>query len=380
MRRGSRLGAPSGEDRQRSAPGSAWPVYEIEVIPGLEPFVEEELRELAGSAADGLSLQDRPHQGRIAIRYRGDPKRLGLLRSAIAVHMVETFAIRNPRALLGHEHFTRLLGILRRVIPLDSGQRLATFRLSAAGSDSPTLLRLKGELGQAMGLASVDSGGDLLIALRRSPDPSQGWQVLVRTSMRPLSARSWRVCDMPGALNATVANVMVRLAGPRPDERFLNLACGSGTLMIERLALGPAASTIGNDITNDALRCSIANVEASGQREKVNLLKADAGNLPLRSSSIDTLVADLPYGMLVGSSDDVKRMYPALVTEAARVAAPAASLVVITTRKDLFHSALDRHPGLWELLRTVPLRIPFKSGYIGAHIFHVRRTALAGNG
>jgi 23S rRNA G2445 N2-methylase RlmL len=168
---------------------------------------------------------------------------------------------------------------------------------------------------------------------------------------------------------------MVRLARPRPDERILNLACGSGTLLIERLALGRAALTLGNDISDDALKCSAANLAASGQSANVNLLKADAGKLPLRSSSIDTLVADLPFGMLVGSGDDVKRLYPTVIAEAARIAAPHASLVVITARKDLLLSALDRHPGLWELVQTVPLRIPFKSGYIGANIFHAQRTS-----
>ncbi len=357
--------------------GNEWRDYEIEVVPGLEEFVEEELVQ---AGLGEIVLVDRPLAGRVAIRFRGDPKRLNLLRSAVAVHIVEAFPIRHPRALLGHEHFTRLLTLLRNVAALDPGNSPTTFRISAAGSDSPTLVRLKAEIGRATGLAGVDAGGDLLVALRRPPDRSAGWQVLVRTSSRPLSARDWRVCDMPGALNATVANVMVRLAKPRRDEHFLNLACGSGTLLIERLALGPAELAIGNDTSDDALRCAMSNLGASGLIQAVGLLKGDVGNLPLPSSSIDTLVVDLPYGMLVGSSEDVKRMYPALVSEAARVAASSASLVMITARKDLLQTVLDRQPRLWDPVRTISLKIPFKSGYIGAHIFHLRRNATQASG
>jgi tRNA (guanine6-N2)-methyltransferase len=347
--------------------------YEIEVVPGLEEFVEEELEQLVHSGTDELVLMSRPRPGRVAIRYRGNPKRLNLLRSAVAVHIVEAFPFRHPRALLGHEHFARLLHVLRSAVSLEPGKGFATFRISAAGANSPTLVRLGAEIGQAIGLASVDSGGDLLVALRRPPDQSPGWQVVVRLSSRPLSARVWRECDLPGALNATVANVMVRMAHPRRDERFLNLACGSGTLIIERLALGPAELTVGNDTSDHALRCATTNVCASGYVRQVGLLKSDVGNLPLRSSSMDTLVVDLPYGMLVGTSEDVKKMYPSLVSEAARVAAPSASLVMITARTDFLQAVLNRQPRLWDPVRTLPLKIPFQSGYIGVHIFHVRR-------
>ena len=65
------------------------------------------------------------------------------LRSAVAVHIVERFAVSRPRALLGHEHFNRLLGAIREVVGLHPRGTFKTFRVSAAGSDSGTFRRLR---------------------------------------------------------------------------------------------------------------------------------------------------------------------------------------------------------------------------------------------
>ncbi|HEY8884071.1 MAG TPA: RNA methyltransferase, partial [Chloroflexota bacterium] len=194
--------------------------YEIEVLPGLEEFVEQEIRLRIGSAAQ---LQGRPAEGRILVSYQGDPRRLNRLRSVIAVSELQTFDIPRPKSFLGHEHFTRLLQWIERVRAMWPGGAFATFRLAAAGSDSAVFARLKADLAESTGLTSAEPQADLLITIRRSPDHSPGWQVLVRLSPRPLSARSWRVCNLPGALNATIASVMVELAHPSPTERFLNI-------------------------------------------------------------------------------------------------------------------------------------------------------------
>lgn len=62
-----------------------------------------------------------------------------------------------------------------------------------------------------------------------------GWDVLVRLSTFPLSARSWRAEGYHAAVNATVAAAMVRLSQPRSGDRVVNLMCGSGTILVERL-------------------------------------------------------------------------------------------------------------------------------------------------
>lgn len=355
--------------RRHAEPQVPWTEYEAEVLYGLEGFAEEELRRRLGRSA---RLEGRTARGRIAFSYAGPSRRLGALRSVVAIHRVETFGVPRPRALLGHQHLTRLLGALDDVIARQPAGAFRTLRLSAAGAGSPVFRRLIGAMADHTRLAPREEQADLQIAVRPAPR-SGGWQVLVRLTPRPLSARDWRVCNMPGALNATVAHVMVSLAGPTPEERFANLACGSATLLVERLRLGPAALALGIDVDRRALECGRANLEAAGLRDRAPLLLADAARLPLAGACCDTLVADLPYGMLVGSERENRRLYPALLDEAARVAAPGAACALVTAGYNLLDEVLERHRGRWEAERIYPVEIPVERGYLQTRIYLLRR-------
>lgn len=346
------------------------------MVPGLEPFAEDELRRRFGRA---IALRRAPAEGRISIEYLGEPGRLNDLRTATAVYAVTTFEVPRPKALLGHEHQSRLLELIRQVRRLWPPGRFATFRVSAAGAESPVFSRLAEEIADGAGLESVRDQADLLIAVRRPPNQAPGWQVLVRLSPRPLSARPWRVCNLPGALNATVAHVMDELAEPRPGERFLNLACGSGTLMIERLTLGPARQVVGVDLDGPALECARANLEASGQPARAELIVADVAELPLPASAFDTIVADLPFGMLLGSRAENQRLYPALVAAATRTAAPGASLVIITASKPLFEESMESVAREWISRRVIPIKLSFQSGYLHPSIYVFERRGSGGS-
>lgn len=365
--------AAPGSTRTPVATGE-WRAYEIEAIPGIEEFVESELKTRLGS---DVRLGGRPRDGRVSVDYRGDPGLLNALRSAVAVHLVETFEVPRPRALLGHEHLTRQLEAIRGVIQMHPPGVFRTFKLSAAGAESVVFHRLRDEISRALGLADTDSSeqADLLVSVRRWVGQSLGWQALVRLTPRPLSAREWRVCNLPGALNATVANAMVRMTEPSPSQRFLNIACGSGTLLIERLSLCPAHQAIGTDLSQEALDCARANLAASQFLTNLQLFRGDARHLPLAGASVDAITADLPYGMLVGPEPDLRAFYGAVVVEAARVAVESAVFTAITAHERWLIAALQGHSGYWETEHTVPIKVPFRSGSFDAVIFVLRRTA-----
>jgi tRNA (guanine6-N2)-methyltransferase len=177
---------------------------------------------------------------------------------------------------------------------------------------------------------------------------------------------------LPGALNASVASVMVGLAEPRDDDVFVNVCCGSATLLIERLSLGPAKALVGYDIDPRALECAGANLQASGHLGVARLVQHDARVLPLPSGSVTTIVADLPYAMLVGSSAGNRLLYPEILKEAARVAKPAATCVLITTQRRLMVDTL-KDVAEWHLVRTIPIKIPFQGGAIAPSIYLLRR-------
>ena len=291
--------------------------YEVELITGLERFVDDELAETLGKRA--YRLAGYPKEGRMSFRYPGPVERLMALRSAVAVHLVERFDIPRPKALLGHQHFSRLVTAIRTAIGLHPAGTFKTFRVSAAGTESTTMRRLRTEIGAAIRLDEQTDEAHLNLSVRRSVSGG-GWEALVRLTPMPLSARKWRVCNRPDALNATVAHAMIALPDHSETDRFLNIGCGSGTLLVERLAAGPAASVIGLDLDPEAISCSERNLKRGrcAARSRSHPRRHSTPR-PCRTLPFDTAVADLPFGMLANTDAGLDKLYEAALRETARL-------------------------------------------------------------
>jgi tRNA (guanine6-N2)-methyltransferase len=346
MKRTVRKSKPSLQKTPPSPPQ----LYEAEVMTGLKPYAIEEMRRLLGSQAY-IHRGEKPEE--ILFDYAGHPSLLFQLRQTAAVYRVEHFAIPRPLALLGHQNFQRLLSQIQAVQALHPAIQFQTFRLSAAGKNSSVFNRIKDEIAAQTGLAYDEEGGQLFLRVRPSSLQGEGWEVLFRLTPRPLSARDWRICDMVGALNATIASAMVEISQPTLEDRVLNLLCGSGTLLIERRARMAAAALAGCDHNPETLRCARQNIAASGFSEDIDLLEMDATRLQLPDACIDVLYADLPWGQLVGSHEDNKYLYPKVLKEAARVATPEARFVLISHEIRLLESILGEGNDLWRVENMV---------------------------
>jgi len=315
--------------------------FEVEVLEGLAPLASREL------AAQGVrTLAGRGDGLRVAVA-RG-PERLLSLRLASAVYRRLAFDVPRPKALLGDAHFRRVVEAVREVA---AGASFRGLRFAAAGADSPVFLRLGRALAETTGLAFDRDRGELLLRVRRA-EPGAGWEVLVRLTPRPLSARAWRVCNRPGGLNATLAVAMNRLAAGGPGDRYLNLMCGSGTLLVERFLDGPAAELVGVDNDAGAVRCARENLQAAGASDACRLIEADALAAPLPEGSFDVITADLPWGDAVGSHQGNRLLHPAVLEAAARLAAPGARLVLLTHELRLFREVL-REQRRWRVRREL---------------------------
>jgi tRNA (guanine6-N2)-methyltransferase len=313
---------------------------EVETAEGLEGMAWRELKTLFGERIE--KIETPPKAGVLRFRYTGNLYHLLKLQTVQAAYLIQQFPIPRPKALLGDQHFKALLAQIAAVRELSPADAYHTLYISAAGSESSVMNRLKDELTAKTSLSLGDTEGDLLIRLRHPPGTDEGWETSVRISPRPLATRAWRVCNWEGALNATVAYVMALYTNPQPDDVFLNMLCGSGTLLIERLAFCPAKSAVGYDYNPTALECARKNVEAAGYGDQIKLNPGDARELPISEKSVDAICADLPFGNLVGSHEDNLTLYPALLKEAARVAKPGARGVFITHEVNLMDAILEQ--------------------------------------
>lgn len=321
--------------------------FEADVLEGLESIALDEIREKLGRNVSALQ-QNKP--GKIRFRFAGQPRQLLGLQSLTAVYRSQIFEVPRPKALLGHQHFTAILDMIGFARELHPAKAFATMRINAAGEESSVMLRLRSELATNTGLvdSTENDEGDLLIRLRKNPQ-GPGWEVLVRISPRPLGTRAWRVCNRPAAPNGTLAYAMMRLSEPNASDKLLNIGCGSGTLLVERLTQAPVVSAIGCDIDADALTCAKRNLEAANLARYVKLEHWDATQLPLEDASVTVICGDLPFGQLSGSNTINTRLYPKILAEAGRVAAPNARMVLLTHEVRLLEQVAEKFAHMWQL-------------------------------
>ena len=348
----------AGARRQGDTPGLTAVAVECEVLPGLEQFCADEVRRVLGRRA---ALADDAAATRGAVRFRlsGSPRAVLELRTAVAAYAVVSVPGRRPSALLGDTTLFDRVEAVRRLHPRGT---FSSFRLSAPGRDSAALRKLRDALSDRTGLVEDPEDGELFLRIRRRVEPDGGWEALVRLSPRPLSARPWRRFNLPGALNATIAAAMVELSRPGDRDRVLNLMCGSGTILVERLARGPAALAVGCDLDPAALAGTRTNLDAAGVEPNgpPALARMDATALPLPDAAFDVLLADLPYGHRMGSHEDNARLYPAVLAEAARVTEPGGAMVVVTHELRLFERSLREAARWWSVERGVQV---FQKGH-----------------
>jgi len=172
MKQKSTGNARPRQSRQSTAP----PTYRLEIaVPfGLTEIAQTEIEQrFAGRAI--VRWVERDH---ILCDYAGDLSALLALQTVTAVYLIAAFAVPRPRVLLGEAHLRTLLeriSSVQRLVPPDAYQTLS---LSAAGSNSPVMTRLKEEVASQAGLNVVPRDGDLQLRLRRSHSGT-GWEVLI---------------------------------------------------------------------------------------------------------------------------------------------------------------------------------------------------------
>ena len=362
----------AGARRQGDPAGLTAAAVECEVLPGLEPICADEVRRVLGRRA-ALADAAAASRGAVGFRLSGSPRAALELRTAVAAYVVVSVPGRRPSALLGDTVLFDRVEAVRRMHPPGT---FSSFRLSAPGRDSAALRRLREALTARTGLVEDPEDGELFLRVRRRKEPDGGWEALVRLSPRPLSARAWRHFNLAGALNATIAAAMVELSRPGDRDRVLNLMCGSGTILVERLARGPAALAVGCDLDPTALAGTRANLDAAGVEPPTRpaLARMDATALPLRDGSFDVLLADLPYGHRMGSHEDNASLYPAVLAEAARVTEPGGVMVVVTHELRLFERSLRDAARWWTVERGVQV---FQKGHHPV-VYLLRRVPEAG--
>jgi 23S rRNA G2445 N2-methylase RlmL len=185
------------------------------------------------------------------------------------------------------------------------------YRLAVVGAEAP--LRLpKPILGAAraalgpMGLLDSPSRYDLELQIRLERG---GASLTLRPCFEEDKRFDYRERDVGASINPVIGACLARLVFTGEGAAVRDPTCGSGTLLIERGLMDPAAGLVGVDISPTAVAASRHNATVVGMDDRIKLLKGDAG--AARSwKPCDEVVANLPFGVRTRKKDtDLAALY-----------------------------------------------------------------------
>ncbi|HEY0687454.1 MAG TPA: methyltransferase domain-containing protein [Kribbella sp.] len=219
--------------------------------------------------------------------------------------------------------------------------------LSALSTPGPLRFRLEigtpaaAEVSVALehALGWINDPGDWSVNFMRSP---AGWEAEVGPFY--WTRRFGRFERLPWSTKPVVAEILVRLAKLRPGQRILDPFCGTGTLLVTAGRLEPDVILLGSDQDPDAIDLARINFDRFGVTGRLDIAMAECIQHPDRS--VDRMVANLPFGKLVGSHAGNGRLYPAALEEIARVLADDGRVVLMTDDKRLLKDAVMHTTGL----------------------------------
>jgi 23S rRNA G2445 N2-methylase RlmL len=132
--------------------------------------------------------------------------------------------------------------------------------------------------------------------------------------------------------------------------------CGSGTILLERLATGPYRRLYGGDIDPERVEAARKKLFQKEWVKAVLIREWDFHRLPLNTYEIDKVVTNLPFGKQVGQKEDLAKLYSAFFAELARVLKPGGLAVLLTSEFDLLKETMRQQPKL-EVVRGYSIAV-----------------------
>jgi demethylmenaquinone methyltransferase / 2-methoxy-6-polyprenyl-1,4-benzoquinol methylase len=115
---------------------------------------------------------------------------------------------------------------------------------------------------------------------------------------------------------------VLELAAPRDGEAVLEVAIGTGAQLVELGRRNPTGRTVGIELSDGMLAQARKKAAAAGIEQRVELLRADALELPFEDQSFDLVVNSYTLDLL--PRDDI----PRALSEFGRVLRPGGRIVL----------------------------------------------------
>ena len=297
----------------------------LSYITGLKPVVLDELKkfnfEIISEGVDSIFIEF----------SENNIQEVKKLRSVARAYLVMQDSIYHPTYISNHKSV--LGNLIDIVFKYDS---FKTFKISCAGSDSPEVRDIVKYIKDTYELQESDEA-DLKIHIIKTDDI---WEMGVQITPRPLSVRDYRVVNMSGAMDPTIAYTVNSFCNLESAHSYLNIFSGSATLLIEAGQCYPNLNKlIGFDNEKKHLSLSIQNIKKAGLIEKVQVKEFDIFDKP-DLGKFDVIVSDLPFGMSISKGENLEKLYETFIQYCESVLNTDGRLVVYTSEYEIIEMIL----------------------------------------
>jgi 16S rRNA G966 N2-methylase RsmD len=255
------------------------------------------------------------------------------LKSVSRVYLVHRNPSFNPLYISKHKG---ILGdIVKAILDLHNG-KFATFKISCAGADSPEVKSIREYVQTTFKLEEKEEA-DAKIHIAKH---GEIWEVGMQVTPRPLSMRPYKVRNMSGAMDPTIAYALNSLCDLQNTKTYLNAFSGSATLLIEAaLAYPHLTQLVGFDNNKKNISLAIQNITEAGLIRKIQLKALDIFESP-ELGTFDVIVSDLPFGMTMLKDTDLETLYRTFISYCEKTLSLGGRLGIYTSQVELLEKIL----------------------------------------
>lgn len=309
-------------------------------IDGLREVVLDEI-----SKYSGLKLKQGDKEN-LYFDFIPNFKSLKSLKSILRIYVVSRNTKFNPFFISEHKS---IIGNLLDIVLRDKTEKFNTFKISCAGEDSKEVRKIIKHIKETYKLTQKEDA-DIKIHIIKVDDI---WEVGIQLTKRPLSTRSYKVENITGGINPTIAYTMNYLANLSLANSYLNIFSGSGTLLIEAQSINPKLKLLGFDINKKTISLAIQNIKKAGLIKFIQLKALDIFDKP-DLGKFDVITSDLPFGMTVSKGEDLGKLYKCFVSYCEDTLNPNGRLVVYTNEHEILEKILNKSK--FKIIKTLDLK------------------------
>ncbi|MBU1159655.1 methyltransferase domain-containing protein [Patescibacteria group bacterium] len=283
------------------------------------------------------------------------------LRSVSRAYIIIENPKYNPLYISNHKS---ILGGLIEMVVSKNKEVFKSFKITCAGSDSPEVRSVAKYVEENWGLIEKEEA-DLKIHMIKHDDI---WEIGIQITPRPLSVRAYKVRNMSGAMDPTVAYALNSLCGLDQAESYLNVFSGSATLLIEAGQCYPnLKKLIGFDNNKKHISLAIQNIKKAGLIQKIELKEKDIVDKP-DLGKFDVITSDLPFGMSISKDEDLDKLYQCFIEYCEQSLNHAGILAVYTSEHEMLEKII--RGSRFKVIKTLELKfITSVDAYLRPKIF-----------